>query len=221
MVSKYLEEYFKYAQQVKKGTTVAQEQDQWKPDRMSKVRPATFNIEKRSLQAIFEIEKKWGYLQENPFVNVTTLKVEERRLYMTGNELKRLFAVLDSDIVQARERHHRELHRLFRSYVDFMLNTGLRWEEGLQLGRENVDLQKGVIFIGKTKDKDARIIPLTNQARMILEQLGDGLFGELKKNTATQKFISAASRAGLQGFKLHSLRHYAELGIIVTDFRLG
>jgi integrase len=82
------------------------------------------------------------------------------------------------------------------------------------------------MFIGKTKDKDARIIPLTIQARAILGQLGDGLFGGLKKNTATQKFISAASRAGLKGFKLHSLRHtfatrLIELGVdILTVSRL-
>jgi hypothetical protein len=116
---------------VKKDTTVAQERiytktflrfvgdrnmrmikaqvlDQWKADRMSKVKPTTFNIEKRSLQAIFEIAKKWGYLQDNPFVHVTTLKVEERRLYMTGDELKRLFEVIDSDIVHARNSHHIE-----------------------------------------------------------------------------------------------------------------
>jgi len=145
---------------------------------------------------------------------------------MTGDELKRLFAALDANIVGARNSHHRELHRLFRSYVEFMLNTGLRREEGLQLGWDNVDLEKGVIFIGKTKDKDARIIPLTNQARLILERLGDGLFAGLKKNTATQKFISAASRAGLKGFKLHSLRHtfatrLIELGVdILTVSKL-
>jgi integrase/recombinase XerD len=91
--------------------------------------------------------------------------------------------------------------------VEFLLNTGLRREEAVQLRRENVDLQQGVIFIGRTKDKDARIIPLTGRASWILEQLGEGLFEELKKNTATQKFISAASRSGLKGFKLHSLRH--------------
>ncbi len=115
---------------------------------------------------------------------------------------------------------------LFRLYVEFLLNAGLRREKGLQLGRENVDFQQGVIFIGKTKDKDARIIPLTSKARLILEKLGEGLFAEMKKNTETQKFISAASRAGLKGFKLHSLRHtfatrLIELGVdILTVSKL-
>ena len=48
----------------------------------------------------------------------------------------------------------------------------------------------------------------------------------LKKNTATQKFRSAASRAGLNGFKLHSLHHtfatrLIELGVdILTVSKL-
>lgn len=140
---------------------------------------------------------------------------------MTRDELNRLFEVIDLDIAQARNSNHRSIHSLFRLYVEFLLNTGLRREEGLQLRLENVDFHQGVIFIGKTKDKDARIIPLTSKALLILGQLGDDLFAALKKNTATQKFISAASRAGLKGFKLHSLRHtfatrLIELGVDIS-----
>jgi integrase len=110
--------------------------------------------------------------------------------------------------------------------VEFLLNTGLRREEALQLRRANVDLSQGVVFIGKTKDKDARVIPLTRRARDILGQLDDDLFGHLKKNTVTQKFIAAASKAGLCEFKLHSLRHtfatrLIELGVdILTVSKL-
>jgi len=87
-------------------------------------------------------------------------------------------------------------------------------------------MAQGVMFIGKTKDKDARIIPLTKRALTILENLSENLFGDLKSNTATQKFISAASRTELEGFKLHSLRHtfatrLIELGVdILTVSKL-
>jgi integrase len=87
------------------------------------------------------------------------------------------------------------------------LNTGLRRNEALDLRWRDVDFEKGVIYIAKTKDREMRIVPMNKHAHMILAELGPSLFTGLNSNLVTHKFRKAADAAGLDGFKLHSLRH--------------
>ncbi len=96
----------------------------------------------------------------------------------------------------------------------FLLNTGLRREEGLRLRRNNVDLAQGVIHITKTKDKEERTIPLTKRAIEILDVVEDEVFSSLRKEYVSHQFKSIARSAGLEGFKLHSLRHTFSVRLI-------
>jgi len=108
----FIDEHLAYAGKVKKESTVKlqhihaatflrivgdrnlrtirpQVLDHWKAERLGKIKPNTFNIEKRSLQAMFEIARRWGYIETNPFIDVSLVKTEERRLYLTDDELQR------------------------------------------------------------------------------------------------------------------------------------
>ena len=51
-----------------------------------------------------------------------------------------------------------------------------------------------------------RIIPMNDHSRKFLSELGALLFTGLNSSRVTHKFRKAADRAGLEGFKLHSLR---------------
>lgn len=101
-----------------------------------------------------------------------------------------------------------------------MLNTCLRREEGLQLKLSDVDFERNAIHIRNTKDKEDRTVPLTNRAREILLGLGENLFAGLGRQFVSRQFADSLRKAGLRGFKLHSLRHtfatrLIELGVDV------
>jgi len=181
--------------------------DEWKMDLAAKVSPTTVNIERRALHAVFNVAKRWGYIESNPFASVTKLKVQEKRLFMTEEEISTLFAEINNDVAQSKNRRRRRIHELFRLYVDFLLNTGLRRNEALSLQPQDIDFTHGVIYINKTKNKEMRIIPLNRRAKEILQELGGNIFGELNNALVTQKFLKLTNRLEMFDFKLHSLRH--------------
>lgn len=243
-LSAFLEKYFSYADSYKAQGTVnlekihakalikelgdknlrsidSQDLDEWKANRLrGEISPATFNMERRTLHAIFNVAKKWGFIDANPFGHIKKLKVDERRLFMRQDELKSFFDAVQADVKGGRTKNRRE--RMFRAmlYYEFMLNTGLRREEGLQLKLSDVDFERNAIHIRNTKDKEDRTVPLTNRAREILLGLGENLFAGLGRQFVSRQFADSLRKAGLRGFKLHSLRHtfatrLIELGVDV------
>jgi len=229
-LSEFFLEYFKYAESAKKKSTIELEKvyakqlmeflgnktlksidvrlvDQWKADTLTRVNPTTFNIEKRTLQAIFNVAKKWGYIEKNPFEDVEKLRVEEKRLFMFDDEIELFFGQIQKDIDGSKNSAYKQSHELFRLFCVFLLHTGLRREEALNLRQEHIDLSRGLIFVVKTKDKDSRAVPLSARAREILSELGERLFADLTKNQVSRKFNACCKRSKLKGFKLHSLRH--------------
>jgi len=192
--------------------------DGWKARRLETgISPTTLNIERRSLHAIFNVAKKWKYVDDNPFTSVKIMSVEERRLFLTADELNLFFTAVKNKIEATRQLSRRRSLQLLFLYYEFLLNTGLRREEGLQLKRTNVDLNRNAIYIEKTKDKDSRIIPLTPRAREILISLDDQMFSPLSKQTVTRRFAGFLKDAGLQGFKLHSLRHTFSTALVERE----
>ncbi|MBI3192879.1 MAG: site-specific integrase [Ignavibacteriae bacterium] len=184
-----------------------QKLDKWKASLLKHVSPATFNIYQRFLQAAFNIALKWKYINTNPFTEVKKESVDEKRNFFTADELELLLATLDADINNPQKRHIKQSNILFKQYVEFLVNTGLRRNEALALRIEQVDFEKNLIYIERTKGKKYRPIPLTKKAREILLQVGNGLFAKLNADMVTHKFGDILQRIGLQYLKLHSLRH--------------
>ena len=181
--------------------------DKWKKHIALSVKPATFNLERRTLHAIFNVAKKMSYIDNNPFTSVMRARTYERRLFLTEKELELLFNGIGDAQVNARRSKDRSMYRLFQLFVEFLLNTGLRRNEALNLRPQHVDLNRGVIYIERTKDKELRVVPLNSQSREILLSLGNQLFSNMTSNQVTHTFHRIAKDVGLKGFKLHSLRH--------------
>jgi len=181
--------------------------DDWKRQRLLEIKPATYNLEVRTLKAFLNIAKRWEYLSTNPFTEVTKLKVEDKRLYMTDNEIRLFIETLVVIREASRTRERRAKLLLCLHFYEFLLNTGLRREEGTSLELAEVDLDLKQLHIMKTKDKEARDVPLTKRAIEILEHIGNDLFSGLSNNYVTKTFTRTCKQAKLTGFKLHSLRH--------------
>ena len=197
--------------------------DRWKSIRLSTVCATTFNIERRTLQAVFNTAIKWEYLEKNVFKQIPKLRVQEKRLFLTGDEIRRVLEAIDKDIEKYElieqkqefkniwtKKHVQEqikYNKLFRQFIILALNTGLRREEQLHLQWSDVDFDRNVLHIQKTKDKKTRTVPLTNVARSILKEIEPSLFSNLTKSNVSKKFHKYLEQAGITGMKLHSLRH--------------
>ena len=188
-------------------TIDARHLDEWKATRCASVNATTFNIELRTLHAILNVARSWKYIDVNPFAGIKKLKEEEKRLYMTSSELKSFFETL-ADIVRPAKRKSRRMKgALLGPFYEFLLNTGLRREEAITLTTNDIDYERGLILVRKTKDKEARAVPLSERAKDILDSVGPSTFSMLTKDYVTHNFTAVCKKANLNGFKLHSLRH--------------
>lgn len=179
----------------------------WRSKRLEEVRPVTFNLELRTMKAIFGVAEDWEYIDKNPFRKMTKLRVEEHRLYMTDGELARFFGALTDLRSETKSERYKEKLQLLAYFYYFLYNTGLRREEGLGLKMSDVEFDMKIVHIRKAKDKEARDVPLTMEAREILMTIGNNLFQGLKSSDVSHQFKKICNRAELEGFKLHSLRH--------------
>ncbi len=229
-LSNFYDEYFRYAEGVKSEHTIylqkihakkflqyagninlrsvdARLLDRWQAYTLKHVKPVTFNTERRTLHAIFNVAKKWGLIEVNPFSNLHNMKVQERRRFLMDEELELLFKSIYNEAMNSRNAHHRAIHYKFGLYVELLLHTGMRREEGLRLKWEDIDFRRNILYVVKSKSKQTRMIPLSRRAKEILLSLGEELFAGFTTNLVTHKFIYFCKKAGLVGFKLHSIRH--------------
>jgi integrase len=125
---------------------------------------------------------------------------------MTDSELRLFFNTLDLEQRTASEKSRSEKLLLLMQYYEFLLDTGLRKDEGLKLQRKNINYDQNVIFIEKTKDKETRVVPLTDRARVVIDSIDESLFSKLHPFYVTHMFAQICKKAKLTGFKLHSLR---------------
>jgi integrase len=133
--------------------------EKWKVELLRTVSPTTFNIERKALQAMFNIAIKWGYLVENPFKSIQKLKVQQRRLFFKDEELEKILRIIVDDI-HASSGTQKKYNEKFLLLVLFLLNTGMRRSEALRLTKSNIDLSRGLIVVEFTKSKKTRLIPM-------------------------------------------------------------
>ncbi len=90
-------------------------------------------------------------------------------------------------------------------------DTGMRRSEIQRLTWRDVDFEAGTVTIRQSKNRDYRVIPMTDRVRLLLAQLKPALtqpeqavirFGDIKRS-----LHSAGVRAQVGHVHLHKLRH--------------
>ncbi|MHB1546005.1 MAG: tyrosine-type recombinase/integrase [bacterium] len=127
------------------------------------------------------------------------------------NTLSRLKTLSDSDIEKL---INGATNKLTQDLITFLIYTGCRKGEALNLKWDDVDLQNGVIAIKGTKTKYDRHIPISNALRSILngiEKNQDSLYvfnrNGAKLTDFKRSFHTACRNAGLKDLHIHDLRH--------------
>ena len=158
------------------------------------------NIEIATLYNFFNFCIKKGYIEKNPCAGIKKL-----------NELSRLKTLSDGDIQKLISG---ATNKLTRDLITFLIYTGCRKGEALNLKWNDVDLQNDVIAIKGTKTKYDRYIPVSKPLKAILDgvEKKDDCLYVFNNNGAKiadfkRSFHTACRNAGLKDLRIHDLRH--------------
>ncbi|WP_052643413.1 site-specific integrase [Syntrophotalea carbinolica] len=105
-------------------------------------------------------------------------------------------------------------HDELKPVIIFALATAMRREEIASLVWPEIDLKKRTAHLPKTKNGDARTVPLSRRAVAILRLQGRKLGKEgrvfgLSKDQITDRMRVTVKRGGLTDLRFHDLRHEA------------
>ena len=168
--------------------------------RESEISFAFLNKEILILHNFFNFCIEKGYIDKNPVFKIKKL-----------NELSRLKTFSDEDILKL---INGATNKLTRDLITFLIYSGCRKGEALNLKWDDVDMKTGVIAIKGTKTKYDRYIPISKPLKAVLsgiEKNQDSLYvfnykggkiGNFKRS-----FHTACKNAGFKDLHIHDLRH--------------
>ena len=157
------------------------------------------NIEITTLYNFFSFCIKRVIIDKNPCAGIKKL-----------NELSRMKTLSDDDINKLIAG---ATNKLTRDLITFLIYTGCRKGEALNLKWDDVDLKNDVIAIKGTKTKYDRYIPISKPLKELIGNIerNQGLYvfinagkkiGDFKRS-----FHTACKNAGLKDLRIHDLRH--------------
>ena len=166
----------------------------------SEISYRSFNLELSALSHFFNYCIKQKIIQKNPCSGIKKL-----------NELSRIKTLSDDDIQKLITG---ATNKLTRDLITFLIFSGCRKGEALNLKWDDVDLQNGIIAIKGTKTKYDRYIPISKPLKALLsgiEKNQDCLY-VFNKNGAKltdfkRSFHTACRNAGFKDLHIHDLRH--------------
>jgi integrase len=209
----------------------------WRRDaRKAGKKPTTVNRDIAALKAVLAKSIEWGLLDRSDVARVKPLKTDPigRVRFLSEAEEAALRAALRERDRQMRERRTRFNQWLaerdrpalppypapFADHVEplvlLLLNTGLRFGEGVQLKHRDVNLRERLLTVAGegAKSHRTRVVPLNAEAVEILTTLrgepdalvfpgeGGARLGSIKK-----AWRAVLKSAAIEGFRIHDLRH--------------
>lgn len=172
--------------------------------------PASTNRYMAALSHTFSIAvKEWGWIDDSPMRKVTKPKEPRGRVrFLDDDERERLLAV-------CKESKDSFLYPV----VILALSTGARKSEILNLTWGDIDLNRKVAILHKTKNDERRTLPLAGQALAEIKKLSalrridtNLLFPDSSGKKPVEIRLAwgrVMNEAGIKDFRFHDLRHSA------------
>jgi integrase len=174
--------------------------------RFGELSPHSVNIHLRNVGALLRWIEDAGAIRNWRSPKITMVRAplnEGRRDHFSPDEIFRLMV--------AARGFSRE-HKTLGSFIGLLLLTGMRRNEAAFLRWEAVDLEQGCISLRaeETKTRRGRYIPITEEVRAVLEELGPSghgrVFPGLKPEYVSRIFPRICVAAGVRRLKLHNCR---------------
>jgi integrase len=175
--------------------------ERYKERRKEEAAAGTVNREIACLKCMFNKAIEWKEAVANPVKKVKLFKENNQRIrYLELEEIKTLLENCSDN---------------FRPLVITALNTGMRKGEMLSLKWENVDMDRGIIYLLDTKNGEQREVLMNEVVKNTFAQLSRDRktpYVFTKENgtpyTDIQKFFrTALKKSGIMCFRFHDLRH--------------
>lgn len=152
---------------------------------------------------------EWEWLETNPMLKIKRHTENQGRVrYLDDDERIRLLEA-------CKQSSNKQLYAI----VVIALSTAMRKSEILNLTRRTVFLKEGFVILDKTKNKERRRVPIIGHAHdVLLNQLkiarldSDYIFPSKdgkKPIDIKRPWEVAISKAGIDDFRFHDLRHSA------------
>lgn len=169
--------------------------------------PATTNRYLATLASVLTTcVKHWHWLESSPMQQVAKLaENNQRKRFLEEQELTAL-------LIACKESESPDLYPA----VMLSITTGARQSEVLGLRWSDIDFDRQTINLRDTKNGEDRTLPLVNQVLPLLITKKEARKGDLifpskvsRKNPIRlrRSFTTALSRAGIEDFHWHDLRH--------------
>ena len=138
--------------------------ESFKAFRLQTIKPATVNIEIRSLKAVFNVALRLGLISSNPFLKIKQISLNEKeRLCFSDQQIKLLINNAPGHL---------------RPFIILGLNSGARLNELIHLQWNDIDFEDMTMIIRnkegqkfKTKSGKIRKIPINESAEALLRDL--------------------------------------------------
>ena len=181
-----------------RSADVASQRDAWAA---AEYAPATIARRLAVLSRVFNLARReWGMESlSNPIELVTkpiVRNARERRV--SDGEIEAICAATGSAELVA--------------FIRLAVETAMRRGELCAMQWEHVEIKARTAHLPHTKNGHARTVPLSTRAVDVLRSLPRRLDGRvlgLRPDSVTQAFARAAARAGIEGVRIHDLRHEA------------
>jgi len=165
--------------------------------------PATVNRELSCLKTMFNKAIEWGRIESSPCVKVRKLKENNARTrFLTDVEMKRL---IDAAWLPK-----------LRQMITLFINTGMRKGELQNLKWSDLDFDRNLITLPRTKNGKVRYLPMNEVTKQVLllrriAKESPLLIFPGKKPDRPWDFVTAfqlaRKRACLEDVRIHDLRH--------------
>lgn len=192
---------------------------QFRDDRLKEVTSGTVRRQLAVLQHAFNVAiKEWGFpLYSNPVASITKPSASEpRQRRLREGELELLLEGCTKSHVW-----------WLSSVIQLAVETGMRRSEIVSIRWQDVDLEARTLHIPDAKNSYARTIPLTPQAKTIIEDISasDAHLFPASTNALKLAWGRLKIRAQLNDLRFHDLRHEAisrffEMGLTVPEVAL-
>lgn len=158
----------------------------------------TIRLDLALISRVFNVAiSSWGMESLiNPVSRIPKPKVSNGRTRrLEGDEEERLLAACSDSL---------------RPIVRFAIETAMRRGEMASLTWQNIDIEKRMAYLPKTKNNEERTVPLSPAAVQILKNMEKGesprVF-QLSDVSITQAFIKTCQKVEIEGLTFHDLRH--------------
>lgn len=170
------------------------------------IQPSTLNREISCLSKAFTLAlKEWEWVRENPCSRISRERENNKRTrWLLNGEEQKLMEHCPQEI---------------KDIVIFAIHTGMRMGEILSLKWEEVGLTDKTATVSKSKNYEARTIPLDEEAVAVLRDrrrhraihvsfvFPSSVGTKMDGNNLRKVFVGALKAVGIKDFRFHDLRH--------------